>query len=123
MRTCIWSVLIALMWHGVIGALEGVQRASAAPTAAAPAAVASHAAQGPSNILYIMSDQQRFDALGVVNPSVRTPALDRLLKEGVRFDRTYVAQALCTLQGHRYSQAYTRTRTSSTITFTESTMY
>jgi arylsulfatase A-like enzyme len=43
-----------------------------------------------------MSDQQRFDALGAVNPGVRTPALDRLAKEGVRFDRMYVAQALCT---------------------------
>jgi arylsulfatase A-like enzyme len=47
------------------------------------------------NILYIMTDQQRFDALGCINPRVRTPALDGLAKAGVRFAQHYVAEALC----------------------------
>jgi len=54
------------------------------------------ASREPPNILYVMSDQQRFDALGLVTTSVRTPALDRLAGEGVRFDQMYVAQAVCT---------------------------
>ena len=48
------------------------------------------------NILFILPDQQRFDALGKVNSAVRTPNLDRLAGEGVRFDLAYVAQAVCT---------------------------
>ena len=50
----------------------------------------------PPNILFILTDQQRFDALGAAgNRLMRTPTLDKLCREGVRFDRTYVAQALC----------------------------
>jgi arylsulfatase A-like enzyme len=37
-----------------------------------------------------MTDQQRFDALGVVNPHVKTPNLDALAKDGVLY-----AQAVC----------------------------
>jgi arylsulfatase A-like enzyme len=44
------------------------------------------------NILFLMTDQQRHDALGSVNPVYRTPALDRLAARGVRF-----SQAVCTV--------------------------
>ena len=37
------------------------------------------------NILLITSDQQHFDTLGVTNPRIKTPALDRLCREGTRF--------------------------------------
>jgi choline-sulfatase len=37
------------------------------------------------NILFILTDQQRADALGSVSPWMRTPALDRLAREGVLF--------------------------------------
>jgi len=37
------------------------------------------------NILLIMTDQQRWDALGCVGGWVNTPNLDRLAAEGVRF--------------------------------------
>ncbi len=43
------------------------------------------------NILLITSDQQHFTALGVTNPKIKTPALDRLAREGMRFDRAYCA--------------------------------
>jgi len=39
----------------------------------------------PWNILFVMTDQQRWDALGCVGGSVETPALDRLAQEGVLF--------------------------------------
>ena len=47
------------------------------------------------NVLFMMADQQRFDALEAVNPAVQTPSLDRLCREGVRFPFAYAAQALC----------------------------
>ena len=58
-------------------------------------------ARGP-NILVIMTDQHRGDALSCAWPAwrggpspVRPPSLDRLAAGGVRFDRAYVATPLC----------------------------
>ncbi len=48
------------------------------------------------NILFILTDQQRFDALGISgNRHVHTPNLDKLAREGIRFTNSYVAQAVC----------------------------
>jgi arylsulfatase len=48
------------------------------------------------NIIFLMDDQHRWDALGVVNPLVKTPNLDRLARAGV-FYREAVCQApMCT---------------------------
>lgn len=48
------------------------------------------------NILVIVTDQQRQDHVGCYgNPVVRTPNLDRLAAQGVRFDRHYVNNPLC----------------------------
>jgi arylsulfatase A-like enzyme len=48
------------------------------------------------NILLITSDQQHYDTLGVTNERIQTPALDRLCREGVRFDRAYCPNPTCT---------------------------
>ncbi|MGH2587978.1 MAG: sulfatase family protein, partial [Dehalococcoidia bacterium] len=51
---------------------------------------------GRPNILLIMSDQHRADAIGAAgHPVVQTPHLDRLAGDGVRFDRTYCQGPLC----------------------------
>ena len=47
------------------------------------------------NILLITSDQQHYDTLGVTNPHLRTPALDRLANEGTRFTRAYCPNPTC----------------------------
>ena len=47
------------------------------------------------NILLITSDQQHWNTLGATNPRIKTPALDRLCAEGVRFDRAYCANPVC----------------------------
>ncbi len=47
------------------------------------------------NILLITSDQQHYDTLGVNNPRIRTPALDRLAKEGTLFERAYCNNPVC----------------------------
>ncbi|MGH2587796.1 MAG: sulfatase family protein [Dehalococcoidia bacterium] len=53
-------------------------------------------ADRPPNILLLMSDQHRADAMGCAgNPAVQTPTLDRLAVEGVRFERAYCQGPLC----------------------------
>jgi arylsulfatase A-like enzyme len=48
------------------------------------------------NVVYIMTDQQRYDTQSSVGrTSCRTPNLDRLAAEGVRFDNAYTVCALC----------------------------
>lgn len=56
------------------------------------------------NILLIYTDDQRYDALGVVQkeqgeggrfPWLSTPNLDRLAREGVRFRQSFVVNSIC----------------------------
>ena len=63
----------------------------------------SAAADRP-NFLFIYTDDQRWDALGVVQreqgdkarfPWFQTPNLDRLASEGVRFRNAFVVNSLC----------------------------
>lgn len=48
------------------------------------------------NILLITSDQQRWDAIGKLNPAIKTPNLDRLVDRGILFDRAYTVNPVCT---------------------------
>ena len=49
------------------------------------------------NILWICTDQQRFDTLGCYgNRFARTPAIDRLAEEGVLFERCFAQSPVCT---------------------------
>jgi arylsulfatase A-like enzyme len=49
------------------------------------------------NILFIFSDQHRFDCVGVNgHPLVQTPNLDRLAAEGVNFTQAYCPSPICT---------------------------
>lgn len=52
---------------------------------------------GSPNLLVIFSDDHRADHLGLTGevPFLKTPALDALAAEGVRFDHAYVTTALC----------------------------
>ncbi|GIW42548.1 MAG: acetylglucosamine-6-sulfatase [Candidatus Binatia bacterium] len=48
------------------------------------------------NFVVVLSDNHRADAIGIAgHPFVRTPALDRLAREGVRFERAYCTTPLC----------------------------
>jgi arylsulfatase A-like enzyme len=48
------------------------------------------------NILLLSTDEHRFDCLGCYgNPVIRTPNLDRIAAEGVRFNRGYVQNPMC----------------------------
>lgn len=48
------------------------------------------------NILFITSDQQHFNTIGAFNKEIKTPNIDRLVKEGTTFDRAYTVNPTCT---------------------------
>jgi arylsulfatase A-like enzyme len=61
--------------------------------------LASAAAQDPSrpNILFIMSDDHAYHAISAYSGRFnQTPHLDRLAREGIRFDRCFVINSICT---------------------------
>lgn len=47
------------------------------------------------NIIFLMDDQHRWDALGIVNPVVKTPHLDKLAREGVFYDQAVCQAPMC----------------------------
>lgn len=48
------------------------------------------------NILFICTDQQRYDSLGCYgNPHIQTPTIDRLGGDGVLFEQCYVQNPVC----------------------------
>ncbi|MCX6903669.1 MAG: sulfatase-like hydrolase/transferase, partial [Verrucomicrobia bacterium] len=67
--------------------------------------IACHASAAPRpNLLFIYTDDQRYDALSVVQqeqgaqgrfPWFKTPHMDRLAAEGVRFRNAFVVNSLC----------------------------
>lgn len=60
-----------------------------------------HPTTGRPNVLLVYADQHRYDCLGMtgkpqgVSPLAKTPHLDRLAAEGVRFTRAYCPIAVC----------------------------
>jgi len=53
-------------------------------------------ADQPPNIVFIITDQQRFDTINALGyPHVDTPHLDRLVREGVTFTNCHVTAASC----------------------------
>ena len=57
-------------------------------------AVMTKAAVRP-NLIVVLTDDQRYDALGVVNPGLSTPNMDRLAREGIHFKNAFVTTSLC----------------------------
>lgn len=48
------------------------------------------------NIIFMLTDDQRYDALGVMgNPIIKTPHLDRLASAGILFQNAYVTTSIC----------------------------
>lgn len=48
------------------------------------------------NILLITSDQQHWNTIGAFNSEIKTPNLDRLVREGTTFKRAYCPNPTCT---------------------------
>jgi len=57
----------------------------------------SHAADTPPNIVIIFADDLGYGDLGCYgHPTIKTPHLDRMANEGIRFTQFYVAASVCT---------------------------
>ncbi|MEM7393294.1 MAG: sulfatase-like hydrolase/transferase, partial [Verrucomicrobiota bacterium] len=60
---------------------------------------ASTAMGAKPNILFIFTDDHAYQAIGayggILKPHVKTPNIDRLAKEGMRFDRCYTVNSIC----------------------------
>lgn len=52
------------------------------------------------NIIFLMTDQHRWDALGVENPLVQTPNLDALARRGVRYRQAVCNVPMCVPSRH-----------------------
>ena len=52
----------------------------------------------PMNIIYVLTDDQRYDELGFMNPVLDTPNMDELAKKGVHFKNSFVT----TITSSRY---------------------
>jgi len=65
--------------------------------AAAMAKTAVPAAGKKRNIIFVLTDDQRYDALGFLKPQsfLETPNMDRLAMEGAHCKNTFVSTALC----------------------------
>jgi arylsulfatase A-like enzyme/lysophospholipase L1-like esterase len=72
--------------------------------AALACAAPLHAADRKPNFLFVITDDQRWDTMGVVQrehgeraryPWFKSPAMDRLAAEGVRFRNAFVTLSLC----------------------------
>lgn len=50
----------------------------------------------PRKIILIMTDTQRTDMVGCYdNPDIKTPCIDRLARDGMRFNKAYTSQPVC----------------------------
>jgi N-acetylglucosamine-6-sulfatase len=62
-----------------------------------PVVASAQQRRKPRNIIFILSDDHRYDALGFLKgqPFVETPHLDRLAREGAHLKNAFVTTALC----------------------------
>ncbi len=49
----------------------------------------------PPDIIFLMTDQQRWDALGVLNSQIKTPTLDQLARQGILFRQATCQAPMC----------------------------
>ncbi len=52
-------------------------------------------AEVPPNLLFIITDDQRFDMMGNMNPDLHTPMMDWIVEHGVRFENAFVTTPIC----------------------------
>lgn len=62
---------------------------------ASVAVIAPASAAGKPNIIFILADDMGFSDLSCYGGETPTPAIDRLAKEGIAFDRYYVNSPIC----------------------------
>jgi N-acetylglucosamine-6-sulfatase len=82
------------MWR-VAGALALVLALSAPARAESPAPLERLPDRQPLNLVFILTDDHRYDALGFMHPFLETPNLDAMAREGIHFRNAFVTTSLC----------------------------
>jgi arylsulfatase A-like enzyme len=49
----------------------------------------------PPNVLFVLADDHRWDLLGKTHPIIKTPTLDKLAEQGVKFNNAFVTTPIC----------------------------
>lgn len=82
---------------GAFGLYSWAAGASAAPGAAPSLRLRRVPKAKPRNILFVLTDDHRYDAMGFMRTQAfgETPTLDRLAREGAHFRNAFVTTALC----------------------------
>lgn len=60
-----------------------------------PSRAAEKAGERPRNIIFVLVDDLRYDAMGFLTPGLKTPNIDYLAKNGVYFRNAVVTSSLC----------------------------
>ena len=60
-----------------------------------PGAEMARPAGRPPNIIFLMTDQQRWDCVGALNSRIKTPNLDRLARQGILFREAVCQAPMC----------------------------
>ena len=70
----------------------------------------SEAEVTPPNIIFLLTDDQRWDAMGAMgNSIIQTPEMDKLASEGILFENAYVTTPICcTSRASIFSGQYAR---------------
>jgi arylsulfatase A-like enzyme len=85
----------ALLLSGCAGLAQRDLLPLASPGAAAPATATPTIPSRP-NLVVVLSDDHRWDALGAAgNPAVITPVMDRMVRDGVYFRQAIVSVSQC----------------------------
>jgi arylsulfatase A-like enzyme len=73
-----------IIWYGLITIVTNLFCFGARP-------------QKPMNIIYILADDHRYDAMGFMNKvkGLQTPGMDKMAREGVHIKNAFVSTALC----------------------------
>jgi len=79
-----------------LGSADGAAHAATAATAAGPSSPGGVQNKGPYNILFILTDQERFFRPGELPIGYRLPAHERLTKQGISFVNHRINSCVCT---------------------------
>jgi len=75
------TILLGILFLAILGSTSSFAKA---------------ASSSPRNVVFILVDDQRFDAMSSMgHPFLRTPAADSIAANGVRFQNAYVTTSLC----------------------------
>lgn len=73
-----------------------VAMGQAQPAVVAPGALAARDGTTPRNVIFILSDDHRYDAMGFLgHPFVQTPNMDRMARGGAHVKNAFVTTSLC----------------------------